>query len=168
MPQLSYSNQIVSINDNEWSLISSSDNSCPIYSLNGLWTIGKVVDVYDGDTCTINLLIENSIKKYKCRMMGYDCAEMKPSKTDPKRLEIKAKAKKAKEFFCKLINYPDQKHILVECLKFDKYGRLLVNLYNNNLKVNDEMISSGNGYSYEGGTKNVNSAIGYKEYAGIN
>jgi endonuclease YncB( thermonuclease family) len=160
MPQLSHVDKTIDVPDNLWLQLGLSDNSFPIYSLNGIWTVGKVVDVYDGDTCTINLLIDGSIKKLKCRCMGYDCAEMKPSRTDPRREEIKAKAKKAREYFCNLIGYPSQTHIMVECLEFDKYGRLLVNLYNNDTKVNDEMIRSGNGYSYKGGTKNIDKAIG--------
>jgi endonuclease YncB( thermonuclease family) len=152
----------------------NSDNSIPFFSLNGLRTVGKIVDVYDGDTCTINILIPNIIKtkilgftktktiytiqKYKCRMNGYDSSEMKPLKTDPNRDIIKKKAVEDRNYFCNLVGFNDenlnQNTVDIECLEFDKYGRLLINIFNtDNKKINDLMIESNHGYVYTGGTK---------------
>jgi endonuclease YncB( thermonuclease family) len=158
--------------------LKNSNDTLPIFSLNGLITYGKIVDVYDGDTCTINILIPNTIEtsilgikktikkytiqKYKCRMFGYDCAEMKPLKTDPNRDIIKDKAIKARLFFCELVGFYE-KHtnlIVVQCLEFDKYGRLLVNLFDkSNNKINDIMIQKNHGYLYTGGKKDVDKII---------
>ena len=41
----------------------------------------------------------------------------------------------------------------VQCGKFDKYGRLLVDLFDGDLHINQEMIKNGHGYKYIGGTK---------------
>jgi hypothetical protein len=149
-----------------------SDNTTPFFSLNGLKTVGKIVDVYDGDTCTINIIIPNIIKtkflgfiktkttyviqKYKCRMNGYDSAEMKPLKSDINRELIKKKAIEDRDYFCKLVKFSDNHNniINIECLEFDKYGRLLINIFNDdNIKINDLMIENNHGYVYSGGTK---------------
>ena len=48
--------------------------------------------------------------------------------------------------------------IFIKCKDFDKYGRLLAEIYVNFddvTSVNDLMIENGHGYSYDGGTKRV-------------
>ena len=47
------------------------------YSLDGQTHIGKVVDVYDGDTCKIILLQDGKFVRYNCRLDGIDAAEMR-------------------------------------------------------------------------------------------
>jgi hypothetical protein len=44
--------------------------------------IGKVVKVYDGDTCKVNLFLSpNSLKQFTIRMNGYDSPELKTKNT---------------------------------------------------------------------------------------
>ena len=38
-------------------------------------------------------------------------------------------------------------------MKFDKYGRILVKVYKNNVDINQWMIDQGHGYPYYGGKK---------------
>ena len=133
---------------NKLNNINSDDIS--IFSLNGYSTQAKVVDVYDGDTCTIIFKWEGKYRKFKCRCYGYDSPEMKPRLNIENRDEIKENAVKAKERLIELTTYI----VRVECMDFDKYGRLLVKLYkNNNSLINDIMINEGHGYVYHGGTK---------------
>lgn len=133
---------------NKLNNINSDDIS--IFSLNGYSTQAKVVDVYDGDTCTIVFKWEGKYRKFKCRCYGYDSPEMKPRLNVENRDEIKENAVKAKERLIKLTT----DIVRVECMDFDKYGRLLVKLYkNNNSLINDIMINEGHGYVYNGGTK---------------
>lgn len=133
---------------NKLNNINSDDIS--IFSLAGYSTQAKVVDVYDGDTCTIVLKWEGKYRKFKCRCYGYDSPEMKPRLNIENRDEIKENAVKAKERLIKLTT----DIVRVECMDFDKYGRLLVKLYkNNNSLINDIMINEGHGYVYHGGTK---------------
>jgi endonuclease YncB( thermonuclease family) len=49
----------------------------------------------------------------------------------------------------------NKKLIHVECYKFDKYGRLLVVLFNNNKSINDTLIKEGFAKKYDGGTKEL-------------
>tara|TARA_B110000971_G_scaffold1751_1_gene1967 strand:- start:1313 stop:1780 length:468 start_codon:yes stop_codon:yes gene_type:complete len=123
----------------------------------------KVVDIYDGDTITIAVCLENKIYKYKVRMSGYDSPEMKPRLSNPNRDEIKKAAKHAKEVLSELIlNKIVVIHI--QDTTWDKYGRLLgviyaqipckgVTMKSYNFNVNDYMIERGLGYKYFGGTK---------------
>lgn len=133
---------------NKLNNINSDDIS--IFSLNGYSTQAKVVDVYDGDTCTIVFKWEGKYRKFKCRCYGYDSPEMKPRLNIENRDEIKENAVKAKERLIELT----ADIVRIECMDFDKYGRLLVKLYkNNNSLINDIMINEGHGYVYHGGTK---------------
>ena len=135
-------------NMNKLNNINSDDIS--IFSLNGYSTQAKVVDVYDGDTCTIVFKWEGKYRKFKCRCYGYDSPEMKPRLNIENRDEIKENAVKAKERLIELT----ADIVRIECMDFDKYGRLLVKLYkNNNSLINDIMINEGHGYVYHGGTK---------------
>jgi endonuclease YncB( thermonuclease family) len=131
-------------------LNSINSDDIPIFSLNGYSTQAKVVDVYDGDTCTIIFKWEGKYRKFKCRCYGYDSPEMKPRLDIENRDEIKENAVKAKKRLVELT----MNIVRVECMNFDKYGRLLVKLYKgNNILINDIMINEGHGYVYHGGTK---------------
>jgi endonuclease YncB( thermonuclease family) len=87
--------------------------------------------------------------------MGYDTAEMKPSKTKENRLEEKELALKAKNRLEELLNKHITKLIKIQCLEFDKYGRLLINVWNmvDSKSINEIMIEEGHGKAYAGGTK---------------
>ncbi len=40
----------------------------------------KVVNVYDGDTCTVVFRHRGKLEQHSVRMLGYDSPEMKPPK----------------------------------------------------------------------------------------
>ena len=42
----------------------------------------------------------------------------------------------------------------IKCFDFDKYGRLLIEIWNNGININEQMISNGFAGKYNGGTKN--------------
>ena len=130
-------------------LKSLNTDEIQLFSLNNHYTTGKVVDVYDGDTCTIVFKWEGKYRKFKCRCYGYDSPEMKPRLNIENREDIIKKAKEAKlrlqQLTAGVVN--------VRCLHFDKYGRLLVELFNDSASINSLMIKEGHGYVYHGGTK---------------
>ena len=135
--------------------LKNATNEIPFYSLNKKTFLAKVVDVYDGDTCTIVIKNKKKLQKYKVRMLGYDSPEMKPRKNIKNRDEIINKAKEAKNA---LINKINNELIYIDCGSWDKYGRLLGTLYtikNNkkSLNINQWMIDNDYGYVYNGGTK---------------
>ena len=162
------SNQVI----DELKNIKSSD--IPEFSLNGVKTSGKIVEIYDGDTCKIVLLNNNILQKFNCRINGIDTPEMKPPLNKPNReIEIKNAHRcrnKVVQLCTNIIPNVDidfngkkisldtnTKLVHVECLEFDKYGRLLVNIYDfenpKSLSYNDILINEGFAKKYNGGTK---------------
>ena len=129
-----------------------------LFSFENKVLIARIVDVYDGDTCTALFEYNGEVMKYKCRAMGYDCAEMKPKKDDPNRDQEKALAQKAKARFIELMGGADA-IVQMKCLEFDKYGRILAYLYPiaddvaHDESINAKMIREGHGKAYMGGTK---------------
>ena len=60
--------------------------------------------------------------------MVYDCPEMKPSLKHENRELEKELAHKSKDRFTELLNKHPSGLVKIECLKFDKYGRMLLHL----------------------------------------
>ena len=130
------------------SLCRINNNDIEEFSLDGIITLGKIVDIYDGDTCKIVLINKNELQKFNCRLMGIDTPEMKPSltKTDrDKEIESAHQCRNKiiqlgtnckcelstimKKTECKSLLATNTKLIKVKCHEFDKYGRLLVTIY---------------------------------------
>lgn len=145
------------------------------FSLDGLFTKYRVVDIYDGDTCTCVITFKDSMYKFNVRLADIDTCEMKSNDTKNKEL-----AKKAKLILYQLItnDMSDQNInisrkalrdkfntnlclINIKCGKFEKYGRLLGWLYNTNnvnksiveLSINHQLVREHLAYFYDGSTK---------------
>jgi endonuclease YncB( thermonuclease family) len=147
------------------------------YSLDGVECVGKIVDIYDGDTCRIILLLEGKYMKYTCRLYGIDTPEMKPALSKPNREEEMSSARKCRNRFIQLatnsvcpvdmtnLSKTELKQLMnrhtkvvkVICREFDKYGRLLISVYDQetNACVNDELVREGLAKAYFGGTKSA-------------
>jgi endonuclease YncB( thermonuclease family) len=132
-------------------LKSIDPDSIELFSLNGLETLGKVVKRYDGDTATIILIFKGTPYKFNVRLLGIDCAE-KRSK-NPKEVEC---AYLAMDYFDKFVN---DELVFVKCHKWDKYGRLLVEIFkldtnqSNTRLLNKELVEHNLAYEYSGKTK---------------
>jgi endonuclease YncB( thermonuclease family) len=136
--------------------LKSSTKKTQKYTLDGCFKLCKVVDVYDGDSCRVVFNNNGIINKWNIRMNGYDSPEMRPSKSIPNRDEIKVKAKKARDYLKSLV-CNDEQLVYIKCGEFDKYGRLLGEIYINQtdeVSVNKLMVENGYAYEYHGGTKN--------------
>jgi endonuclease YncB( thermonuclease family) len=153
-------------------LIHANNDTIPEFSLNGIKTIGKIVDIYDGDTCKIILITEDTLKKFTCRLNFIDCPEIKPLKTMLNREQEIQNAIKARNrliqlstnCICNINNTLKKKEIkellktntkivTVECFDFDKYGRLLVGLFIDNISINNLLIDEKYAKPYYGGKK---------------
>ena len=170
----SVSNETVpSINLEE--LFKKYDNSTtPQFSLNGQKLFGRVVSLYDGDTLTVALNVFSGIYKFNIRMSGIDTCEIKSKNEKNKELACFARSRllslitgKDTSETClwnnrKKINDNLNKNmyfVLVECLDFDKYGRLLANVYNLNTEMKSDnsfssiLLKEKLAYVYNGDTK---------------
>lgn len=124
------------------------------FSWDGMTFDAIPCDTYDGDTTGFCWIYCNKVYKYKCRCMGYDSPEIRCKADDPEREAKKELARKAKDFFIELM--AQDTTVTIHCGKFDKYGRVLVTMYNKtngDKSLNDIMIENGYGYPYFGGTK---------------
>ncbi len=122
----------------------------PKFTLENKCVVGKCVYVYDGDTVHVVFRIPNlndQAYKWVIRLTGIDTPEMKS-----KNPVEKAAAVRARDFLRGEILH---KIVVVECGEFDKYGRLLGNIYINDVCMNVKMIELGHAKAYDGGTKTV-------------
>ena len=121
--------------------------------------VTEVVKVLDGDT--IDVLIDlgfDLFKKERVRIAGVDTPEKRTRDLEEKALGIDA-TNWLKEQLENTIQGNDELTIRTE-LKggVGKYGRLLGWLYigDNNKSINEQMISQGYAWAYDGGTKQKN------------
>ena len=150
-------------------------NNTNEFSLNNLFIETRVISIYDGDTCTCIIPVHNNFYKFNIRLADIDTCEMTSKNSDAKQLSLEARKR-----LCNLIS-PDFKDIdlniskkelikklnekcyliKIKCGDFDKYGRLLGWLYDNNSTINSPIEQSFNhilikehlAYKYEGKTK---------------
>lgn len=156
---------------------SSTNNFC----LKDTILVCRIVDIYDGDTCTCVIPLFSRFYKFTVRLADIDTCEMK-SKTDTNK-ELAYKARMylfnlvTKKIYTELdlhISRKDMRKILndniyltfILCGEFDKYGRLLGWLFNLSENINKKelfsdksisfnhlLIKNGLAYFYEGDTK---------------
>ena len=121
---------------NEFSNINK--NNIKKFSLEDKIFIGKVVEVYDGDTCKIAIYFKNEFMKFTMRMLGYDTPELRTKNEIEKKFGYISK-----EMLERLIL---NKIVKVFCHKFDKYGRILCSIIVINMDNKEEI--NVNDYSF--------------------
>ena len=148
-----------------------TDNSIPDFCIDGLCTLCKVVDVYDGDTFRVVFYRNKELIKMKVRGLGYNSPEIHPLHSNLNRNEEIKNAIKAKNRLLQLcgINIDIEKNyskedirkllqdnttlLYIEFGNFDKYGRVLATIYDNKEKsINQSLIDEKYAVCYE---KNV-------------
>lgn len=153
-------------------VLEKCDDTIPFFDLKDYNYDAKVVDVYDGDTCSIVIMLNKQLTKFKMRSNGYDSPEMKPPKADEMRDQIIKSAIKSRNYFISRITNcsieldkqytkkevkellkSNTKIIKIFSVGWDKYGRLLGEIKVDHVNINSEMISKGYGYKYDGGKK---------------
>ena len=127
-------------------------NNTSEFTLNGETILGKCVNVYDGDTVKIvlNIPINNKLCKWNCRIARVDTPELRTRNKQEKEMGYMVRDKLREKILNKII--------MVKCLEFDKYGRLLVEIYeikedNTKDNISDWLINKNYAYEYSGGTK---------------
>jgi micrococcal nuclease len=109
---------------------------------------GYVIKVYDGDTITIASklpYLESPLYRFSVRLNGIDCPEIKG-----KDEHEKACAQIAKEEVSDLIL---NKVVTLQNLQTEKYGRILADVYINDLHLNKYLVEKRLAVIYDGGTK---------------
>lgn len=109
---------------------------------------GQVIKVYDGDSITIAghyPMCNSPLFRFSVRLNGIDTAEIK-GKTEE---EIIA-AKEARDALSNLILH---KVVKLKNIGSEKYGRILADVYLDDLCVNEWLIKERYAVKYNGGTK---------------
>lgn len=128
----------------------------------------RVAKVYDGDTMTICARMSGKLWRFQCRLVGIDAAEL--------RGESREYGQAARQTLLRYLDiagdpsgmyspaYFNSNPIFVDvsCGKFDKYGRLLIQVRRNagfvpcafsRPYVNDALANEEHFNAYDGGTK---------------
>lgn len=111
-------------------------------------TSGKVVKVYDGDTFTLAAKLPNTdgpVYRFTVRLNGIDTPEIKGKTATEKEL-----AKRARDALSSLIM---NKIIILKNIETEKYGRLLADVYVEDIHINEYMVVNKYAVKYDGGTK---------------
>jgi endonuclease YncB( thermonuclease family) len=140
-------------------LLDNSVFDLPLYSVNNIKCLGRIVDVYDGDTITIVFQLGNQLQKHKIRLYGINSPEFKGIEHNEglssrnfllsqilnkelvldkeyKKIEIVTMLKDCKKLFT------------FELLGEEKYGRILAKVYYDNECLNDLMLLHGYAKEY--------------------
>lgn len=143
----------------------------PFFSLKGINTHAKVVNVIDGDTIVLVIpIIKNVYFKFNCRLNNIDTCETRSSNEKLKDFGIKAKYRLIELISKKKLNFDDEISkkdiqsifnddcflVYVKCYNFDKYGRLIVDILLNNTdkkSLSDILLEENLAYAYNGQTK---------------
>jgi endonuclease YncB( thermonuclease family) len=124
------------------------------YALDGRSFVVPVVDVYDGDTCTVKFNPwpedpDSQEWEFKIRLLGYNSEEIHQPRNLENRAELKDKATEDKEALIDLIG---GKTVTIKCWKFDNFGRILAHVYvvhgGGEICVNEKMLNDGHGVEY--------------------
>ncbi len=145
----------MSYNESIDELDKCEEKNTAFFNLKGETHLAKVVKCYDGDSLHCVFKHDGKYQKFNVRMYGYDTAEMRPSRSLPEnvRRDEKNRALEAKHRLQELVL---DKIVVLECVGFGKYGRLLANVKisdDDERTVNQLMVDEGYGKEYFGGHK---------------
>ena len=144
-----------------------NDTNTPLFSFNGVNGMSRVVDITDGDTIKAIINFKDEYYKIIVRLNNIDTCETKSKSEENKNLGISAKKRLYNLITNKTIETNDKKLIKQElndncyliylkCYDFDKYGRVLGDIYkneNDDLSFSSILINEKLAYIYGGKTK---------------
>ena len=114
------------------------------------YKIKEVAKVVDGDTVDIIIDLGFGLtKKERVRLVGIDTPESRTRDLEEKELGLDAK-----DFLQRRM--ADCENLWVRTEKDGKYGRMLGEIWCGVTNINDEMVSRGYAWEYDGGKKEKN------------
>lgn len=147
-----------------------NDLNTPSFSFNGLNCISRVVDITDGDTIKAIINFKDNYYKIIVRLFNIDTCETKSSNINNKNLGLDAKKRVYNIITGKTLEINDNTaikkfiknelnsnchYIYIKCYDFDKYGRVLADIYKNenDTSISNILIAEKLAYIYSGKTK---------------
>jgi endonuclease YncB( thermonuclease family) len=105
----------------------------------------KCVKVYDGDTITVVFETMGVFYRFSIRMNGYDSPEIRSKNPEEKKY-----GKWSRDYLSAFVL---NKIITLECKDYDKYGRVLADVYVGDFNINEDMVTNGYSRIYDGGKR---------------
>lgn len=127
------------------------DNFVKKFSLYGFNIECKIVSVYDGDTVNVvfplNLINKNTTEFYKfsCRLINIDTPEIRTDNEEEKKRAYLIRDKLREKILNKVVK--------IKCYDFDKYGRLLIEIFYDDININNWLLENNYAKLYDGGKK---------------
>ena len=144
-------NSLLQVKDKE--LMNKTKENTECMTLKGNEYIAKVVYIYDGDTMHVVFKEFDQYYRWNCRIIGVDTPELRTKNETEKKAGYAIRDKLREMLMDKIVR--------VKCDAFDKYGRLLLDVYipheltgtNKEQLLSEWLISNHYAYAYGGGTK---------------
>ncbi len=144
-----------------------NDDNTSYFSFNGLNCMSRIIDITDGDTVKAIIPFKNDFYKIIVRLNNIDTCETKSKCEENRKLGLDAKKRIYNLITGKTITDVDKKlikqelnnnfyQVYIKCYDFDKYGRVLADLYStsdNNESFSSILINEKLAYIYTGKTK---------------
>lgn len=114
---------------------------------------GIVIKVYDGDTITIASKLpfdKSPLYRFSVRLNGIDAPEIKSTSEDEKTAAIEVRNILTE----RLLN----KTVFLKNIQHEKYGRILADVYLDDVCINDWLLQERLAVKYDGGTKQTPSS----------
>lgn len=109
---------------------------------------GLVIKVYDGDTITIASKLpykQSPVYRFSVRLNGIDCPEIKGNNDNEKKCALIAREEVSNLLLNKIVH--------LENLQTEKYGRILADVYLDNINISNYLLEKHLAVKYDGGTK---------------
>ena len=114
---------------------------------------GQVIKVYDGDTITIAAYMpysdgtDSPLFRFSVRLNGIDTPEIKGHSEEEKKAAKVSRAALNEKLLHRVVTLKN--------VQTEKYGRILADVYLDELHINQWMIDNKYAVKYDGGTKEV-------------
>lgn len=113
----------------------------------------KIVHIYDGDTMHVVFHALGDYYRWNCRVMGVDTPELRTKNLKEKEMGYKVRDILKSHLLNQIVR--------IKCDEFDKYGRLLIDVYvpdhmdnpKKSQMLSTWLIEHKYAYAYGGGTK---------------
>lgn len=131
-------------------LVNCDYKNTSFFTFEGKEFFAKCIKVYDGDTITLAFKPFDNVSKiykYNVRLNGIDTPEIKSNNADEKKIAIEIRDMLRENILNKMV--------YIKCGTFDKYGRLLGDIFSEDKKIyfNELLVKNHYAYKYDGGKK---------------